>query len=257
MTHAAGRATHTSAPRRPCRPSWWRTSCGSLGVLLRVRSVDRAPSEPTSVAKNSESEPRAATSRQPIIRDPFDQQTYGIVNPTNSKAEMFGGGVAERRLRRRRRHRPLRRARQHRAEPAVSQRRRQSFHGRGRRGRRRPRDCHGRQGYLHSGPVFADVDGDGDLDLFVGGMEGDPCLLYENNGDGTFTDVTDAVRYRHDGRDEHDLRVVRRLRPRRRPRHDARALGHAASAGRLAAATATRNRCGATTATRTASTSPT
>ena len=40
-----GCATHTSAPRRPCRPSWWRTSCGSLGVLLRVvRSIGRPPS---------------------------------------------------------------------------------------------------------------------------------------------------------------------------------------------------------------------
>jgi hypothetical protein len=45
-------------------------------------------------------------------------------------------------------------------------------------------------GYLQSGPVLVDLDGDGDLDLFVGGLEGDPCVLFENNGDGTFRDVT-------------------------------------------------------------------
>jgi enediyne biosynthesis protein E4 len=47
-------------------------------------------------------------------------------------------------------------------------------------------------GYLQSGPVFADMDGDGDLDLFIGGLEGDPCALFANNGDGTFSDVTAA-----------------------------------------------------------------
>ena len=40
-----------------------------------------------------------------------------------------------------------------------------------------------------SGATFADMDGDGDLDLFIGGLE-DESLLYANNGDGTFTDVT-------------------------------------------------------------------
>jgi hypothetical protein len=45
-------------------------------------------------------------------------------------------------------------------------------------------------GYLQSGPVFVDLDGDGDLDLFVGGLEGDPSALFENEGDGTFRDVT-------------------------------------------------------------------
>ncbi|HZF28528.1 MAG TPA: CRTAC1 family protein [Gammaproteobacteria bacterium] len=45
-------------------------------------------------------------------------------------------------------------------------------------------------GYLQSGPVFADLDSDGDLDLFVGGLEGDPCVLFQNLGNGTFRDVT-------------------------------------------------------------------
>ncbi len=44
--------------------------------------------------------------------------------------------------------------------------------------------------YRHSGPTFADMDGDGDLDLFVGGLNGDPNVVFENNGDSTFTDVT-------------------------------------------------------------------
>nr|WP_010132791.1 CRTAC1 family protein [Microbulbifer agarilyticus] len=39
-----------------------------------------------------------------------------------------------------------------------------------------------------SGPTFADVDGDGWLDLFVGGLEGDPNYLFINRGDGTFSD---------------------------------------------------------------------
>jgi enediyne biosynthesis protein E4 len=42
----------------------------------------------------------------------------------------------------------------------------------------------------HSGPVFADMDGDGDLDLFLGGIHGDPSKIYENQGDCTFIDVT-------------------------------------------------------------------
>ena len=48
----------------------------------------------------------------------------------------------------------------------------------------------GSHNYRHSGPAFADLDGDADLDLFIGGIEGDPSKLYQNNGDGTFTDVT-------------------------------------------------------------------
>ena len=46
------------------------------------------------------------------------------------------------------------------------------------------------ENYRHSGPMFADMDGDGDLDLFMGGVQSDPSRLYKNNGDGTFSDVT-------------------------------------------------------------------
>lgn len=46
------------------------------------------------------------------------------------------------------------------------------------------------QNYRLAGPTFADMDGDGDLDLFIGGLGGDPSFIYANNGDGTFSDVT-------------------------------------------------------------------
>ncbi|MGI9270265.1 MAG: CRTAC1 family protein [Woeseiaceae bacterium] len=46
------------------------------------------------------------------------------------------------------------------------------------------------ENYRHSGPMFADMDGDGDLDLYIGGVQGDPCRVFANNGDGTFSDVT-------------------------------------------------------------------
>jgi cysteine-rich repeat protein len=45
-------------------------------------------------------------------------------------------------------------------------------------------------GVRSSGPLFADLDGDGRLDLFVGGVDGTPPSLFHNDGDGTFSDVT-------------------------------------------------------------------
>ena len=41
-----------------------------------------------------------------------------------------------------------------------------------------------------SGPVLADMDGDNDLDLFIGGLGGDPSFFFANDGSGNFTDVT-------------------------------------------------------------------
>lgn len=46
------------------------------------------------------------------------------------------------------------------------------------------------ENHPHSGPGFADMDGDGYLDLFIGGIEDSPSRVFRNNGDGTFSDVT-------------------------------------------------------------------
>ncbi len=41
-----------------------------------------------------------------------------------------------------------------------------------------------------SGPTLADMDEDGDLDIFLGGLNDEPSFLFENDGSGVFTDVT-------------------------------------------------------------------
>jgi len=46
------------------------------------------------------------------------------------------------------------------------------------------------ENYRHSGPTFADMDGDTDLDLFVGGLFGDPSFVFSNNGNCQFSDVS-------------------------------------------------------------------
>ncbi len=48
----------------------------------------------------------------------------------------------------------------------------------------------GTANYKLSGPTFADMDGDKDLDLFIGGVAGDPSFIFMNDGSGVFTNVT-------------------------------------------------------------------
>ena len=42
----------------------------------------------------------------------------------------------------------------------------------------------------HSGATFGDLDGDGDLDVLLGGLESGPTKLFLNDGSGQFTDAT-------------------------------------------------------------------
>ena len=46
------------------------------------------------------------------------------------------------------------------------------------------------ENYRHGAPAFVDLNGDSKIDLLLPGMESDPTLIFLNNGDGTFTDVT-------------------------------------------------------------------
>ena len=41
-----------------------------------------------------------------------------------------------------------------------------------------------------SSPIFVDLDGDRDLDLLIPGLDGDQTVVYANNGDTTFTDIS-------------------------------------------------------------------
>ena len=126
----------------------------------------------------------------------------------------------------------------YRPERAVPQQRRRHVH---RRDRGRPAWRDG--DHVGAGACFLDIDGDGDLDLYVANyveftyddtrrpdrrrlsrLPGpqdyppEPDTLYRNNGDGTFTDISrESGIGAHAGhRHGHGLR---RLRPRRRHRH--------------------------------------
>ena len=48
------------------------------------------------------------------------------------------------------------------------------------------------ENYAHSGPGFADMDGDGYEDLFIGGVFGAPAKIFRNNRDGTFSDASEG-----------------------------------------------------------------
>ena len=46
------------------------------------------------------------------------------------------------------------------------------------------------ENYRHGSPALADLDGDGDLDVLLPGLDSDPTMVFANDGSGAFTDVT-------------------------------------------------------------------
>jgi len=60
-------------------------------------------------------------------------------------------------------------------------------------------------GVWNSGPVFADIDGDGWVDLLVGSMQGEGFFVLRNDQDGTFTDVSVASNVIQQNSDQNDI----------------------------------------------------
>jgi len=60
------------------------------------------------------------------------------------------------------------------------------------------------EGHIGNGPVFADFDGDGWLDLVVGGVLGSGMRFYRNRGDGSFEDVTGETGIVQENIDQND-----------------------------------------------------
>jgi hypothetical protein len=56
-----------------------------------------------------------------------------------------------------------------------------------------------------SGPIFVDIDGDGRLDLIVGGIDGARTHVFHNLGNGRFADVTDTANIRTDPMDVYSI----------------------------------------------------
>ncbi len=61
---------------------------------------------------------------------------------------------------------------------------------------------------LHGGPVFADINGDGWLDLMVGGLVGSGLKVFFNNKDMTFTNVTEESGIVQESPTQHDYSIA-------------------------------------------------
>ena len=60
-------------------------------------------------------------------------------------------------------------------------------------------------GHWSSGPVFADINGDGWQDLLVGSMQGNGYYVFLNDQDGTFTDASDASKVKQQYSYQNDI----------------------------------------------------